>query len=75
MHSVLKKKFKGMILKVDLSKYFDRASWLYMRMLLTHLGFPIQFIQWIMCFITNITFSVLMNGSTSAFFHLERGLT
>ena len=28
-----------MILKVNLSKAFDRASWLYIRMLLTHLGF------------------------------------
>lgn len=63
-----------MILKVDLSKYFNHASWLYIRKLLTHLGFPIEFIQWMMCSITNITFSVLMNGLTSPFFHAERGL-
>jgi len=68
------KKFKGMILKVDLSKDFDHASWLYITILLTHLGFPIEFIQWIMCCIKNITFSVLINGLASPFFHSERGL-
>lgn len=63
-----------MILKVDLSKAFDHASWLYIKMDLTHLGFPIEFIQWIMCCKTNITFSVLINGSAPPFFHSKRGL-
>lgn len=43
-------------------------------MLLTHLGFPFNFIKWIMSCITNIPFSVLINGAASAFFHSERGL-
>ena len=47
MQSIQMNKLKGMILKVDLSKYFDRASWLYIRMLLTHLGFPVEVIKWI----------------------------
>jgi len=68
------KKIKGMILKADLSKAFDRVSWLYIRMLLTHLGFPIGVIKWVMCCITNISFSVLINGVASPFFHYERGL-
>ncbi len=63
-----------MIIKADLSKAFDRVSWLYLRMLLTHLGFPYEFIKWIMCCITNISFSVLVNGVASPFFHYERGL-
>ena len=39
MHSAKIKKSKGAILKIDLSKDFDRVSWLYLRLLLTHLGF------------------------------------
>ena len=74
LHSIQTKKLKGMILKVDLSKAFDCASWLYIRILLIHLGFPIEFINWIMCCITNISFSDLINGSVSLFFHSERGL-
>lgn len=73
LHSVQTMKLKGMILKVDLSKAFDRVSWLYIKILLTHFGVPIEFIQRIMCCILNITFSVLINGSTSHFFHSERG--
>ena len=47
MHSIKLKKTKGAILKIDLSKYFDRVSWLYLRLLLTHLGFNYSFIKWI----------------------------
>lgn len=63
-----------MILKIDLSKSFDRANWLYIRIILTHLGFPFDFIKWIISCITNIPFSLLINGTTSPFFYSERGL-
>lgn len=43
LHSVKLKKLKGMTLKIDLSKAFDKVSWLYIRMILTHLGFPLGF--------------------------------
>ena len=68
------KRIKGMILKIDLEKYFDQVSWLYIHMLLTHLGFPLQTINWIMWCITSISFSILINGAATNFFHVERGL-
>ena len=68
------KKFKGVILKIDLAKAFDQASWLYIRVLLTHLGFPVQVINWIMCCITSVSFSILINGAATKFFHAKRGL-
>lgn len=74
MHSIQSKKIKGMIRKADLSKAFDMVRWLYLRILLTHLGFSIGFIKWIMCCITNVSFSVLVNGAASPFFGSERGL-
>ena len=43
-------------------------------MLLTHLGFGIGFIIWIMSFITTVSFYVLINGAASPLFHAERGL-
>lgn len=63
-----------MILKVDLSKAFDRANWLYIRLPLTHLGFPYCFIKWIMSCITDVSYNVLLNGEATSFFTSERGL-
>ena len=65
---------KGAVIKIDLSKAYDRFYWLYLRMLLTHLGFGIDFIRWIMSCITMVYFAVLINGSTSSFFQAGGGL-
>lgn len=74
LHSIWSKHLKSIILKIDLSKAFDRVSWLYIKMLLIHLGFPLPLINWIMSCVTTPTFNVLINGSASHFFHSERGL-
>jgi hypothetical protein len=74
MHSLKSRNVKGEILKIDLSKAYDRVNWLYIQMLLTHLGFEVPFINWVMCCITSVSFAVLINGSASSFFHAERGL-
>jgi len=74
LHSLKSKNQKGAILKIDLSKAYDKVSWLYLRLLLTHLGFGIAFIRWIMTCISTVSFSVLINGAASPFFHAERGL-
>lgn len=60
-------------MKIDLSKAYDKVIYLYIRMILTHLGFGIGFIMWIMSCITTVSFSMLINGVTSPFFHVERG--
>lgn len=65
---------KGLTLKIDVSKAYDRVSWSYLQMLLTHMGFEIAFINWVMRFITNVSFVVLINGASSSFFHGKRGL-
>ena len=68
------KNIKGAIFKIDLAKAFDKVSWLYIRLLLTHLGFDIAFIRWIMSCFTTVSFSVLINGAASPFFHANRGI-
>ena len=74
LHSIKTKKLKETVLKIDLSKTYDKVSWLYICMLLTHLGFAIGFIRWIMSCITTVSFLVLINGAASPFFHSERSL-
>jgi hypothetical protein len=74
MHHVKMRKVEGAILKIDLSKACGLISWLYIGMLLTHLGFKVPFINWVMCCLTTVSFAVLINGSASPFFHVEQGL-
>eukprot|EP00253_Pinus_taeda_P027166 PITA_27166 len=74
LHSLWSKHLRAILLKIDLSKAFDRVSWLYLKMILIHVGFPHVFITWIMACITTPSFSILINGSASDFFHSDRGL-
>eukprot|EP00253_Pinus_taeda_P024520 PITA_24520 len=74
IHSVTLMQKKGAVVKIDLSKAYDRISWTYIRMLLTHLGFKINFINWVMGCITSVSFAVLINGAASPFFKGQRGL-
>jgi hypothetical protein len=61
-------------LKIDLSKSYDRVCWSYIILILTHLGFEVPFITWVMECISIVSFVVLINGETSPFFKSERGL-
>eukprot|EP00253_Pinus_taeda_P025385 PITA_25385 len=74
LHSIKQKQKKGVVVKIDLSRAYDRINWLYLRMLLTHLGFLYTFISWIMGCISNVSFAVLLNGAASPFFSSQRGL-
>lgn len=74
LHSIKTQKKKGAVLKIDLSKAYDRVSWLYVRLLLTHLGFGLPFVNWIMSCITLVSFAILINGAASPFFQATRGL-
>ena len=44
MHSIKVKHLQGVVIKIDLSKAYDRVNWLYIILLLTHLGFNVGFI-------------------------------
>lgn len=48
IHSIKINKSKHAVVKIDLSKSYDRISWMYLQMLLTHLEFQVDFINWVM---------------------------
>jgi hypothetical protein len=52
IHSIETQKSKGAVLKINLSKAYDKVSWLYIKLLLTHLGFEVPFINWVMNCVT-----------------------
>jgi hypothetical protein len=74
LHSLKSHRSKGVVLKIDLLNAFDRVKWSFIRLLLTHLGFEVPFIRWIMACISSVTFAVLINGAASPFLTSERGI-
>jgi len=74
LHSMKIKKLKGATIKNDLSKVFDRVNWLYIHMLLIHLGFGVAFTNWIMACLSSVSLSLLINTSTTPFFKVKRGI-
>ena len=71
LHLIELKNLKKFILKIDLSKSFDRACLTYLQLILTHIDFPHSFMKWIMCCFTFASYSILINGFASNFFHNE----
>jgi hypothetical protein len=74
IHSLKSTRTPGMLLKLDLSKSFDKLSWQYIRETLVAFGFSANWIDWIMNLITSTFFSILVNGSPSQPFSPSRGL-
>jgi hypothetical protein len=74
IHSLKITRTPGMLLKLDLSKDFDKLSWQYMKSLLTAFGFSKDWISWIMNLISSSFFSILVNGVPSQPFSPSRGI-
>jgi hypothetical protein len=63
-----------MLIKLDLSKAFDRISWKYMCSLLEAFGFDNIWVAWIMQLTSSTFFSILVNGVPSRPFSPTRGI-
>jgi ribonuclease HI len=74
VHSLKTSRTPGMLLKLDLSKAFDRASWQYIRAVLDAFGFDQGWVSWIMNLLTSTFFSILINGVPSKPFTPSRGI-
>jgi hypothetical protein len=67
-HTIHSRNLKAVAYKVYLSKSFDRVSWMYIEILLIHLGFSHNFVTWILnCLITS-SFAHLINKVASPLF-------
>ena len=74
LHTIHCKHLNSVVLKIDLSKAYDRVSWTYLRVLLSKMGFFEPFITWVMSSLSSVSFLVLINGAASSFFKAGRGL-
>ena len=72
--SILRRKEKGVLYKLDIEKAYDQINWNFIVMILKKMGFKEKWIVWIKWCISTTSFSILINGSPTGFFNSSRGL-
>lgn len=65
---------QGLILKLDFEKAYDCVCWPFLFKMLKNMGCGHKWISWIKTCVTSATLSVLINGSATSQFKMERGL-
>lgn len=77
LHTVHKQK-RGrvgrMVVKLDMSKAYDRVEWPYLQATMKALGFNGAWIKLIMSYVSTVSYSVLVNGKPGETFTPSRGL-
>ncbi|KAL0415786.1 UNVERIFIED_CONTAM: hypothetical protein Slati_3410500 [Sesamum latifolium] len=61
-------------LKLDISKTYDQAEWLFVERVLGRLGFHDRVVSLVMACVSTVTFSSVLNGSNFGFIRPKRGL-
>ncbi|XP_071727214.1 uncharacterized protein [Rutidosis leptorrhynchoides] len=69
-----KNKRKSLIFKVDFEKAFDSLSWEFLLEIMERMGFGCKWRKWILACLKSASVSVLVNGSPTHEFNLERGI-
>jgi hypothetical protein len=69
-----KRKKELLLFKVDFEKAYDSIDWYYLEEVMVKMGFPTLWRKWIKECVQMATASVLVNGSPTNEFPLERGL-
>ncbi|KAJ9541443.1 hypothetical protein OSB04_027949 [Centaurea solstitialis] len=68
------KKMKALVFKVDFAQAFDSVNWNFLFSIMKQMGFGLKWCSWIKGCLTSASISVLVNGSPTEEFHMERGL-
>lgn len=67
-------KHHNVVFKLDMTKAYDRVSWVYLIKVMRKFGFTERMIDMIWRLLSNNWYSILVNGQTHGFFASTRGL-
>ena len=74
INSMVRRKEKGILCKLDVEKAYDKLNWKSLLIVLREMGFGNKWIGWIQWCISTTSFSIIINGSPVGFFKSSRGL-
>ncbi|GKV41384.1 hypothetical protein SLEP1_g48927 [Rubroshorea leprosula] len=69
-----KRKKKGFVFKADFEKAYDKVCWEFLDYMMLRMGFGQKWKNWIIECLKTAEVSVLLNGSTTRQFKMQRGL-
>lgn len=64
----------GLLLKVDLVKAYDQVDWEFQINILQEMNFGVKWVSWMKNYISSTSLAILVNGSPTDFFSIEKGL-
>ncbi|XP_060202654.1 uncharacterized protein LOC132631071 [Lycium barbarum] len=64
----------NVVMKLDMTKAYDRLSWIFLTKVMRKMGFCETFISFIYELVGNNWYSVFINGQPDGFFHSTRGV-
>ena len=69
-----RKKQKGVVIKLDMEKAFDKVDWTFLKNILVAKGFGPKWRRWIKGCISSTNFSIIINGRPRGKIYATRGL-
>lgn len=74
LNKLRKGKNEKMVVKLDMSKVYDKVEWSFIEEVMKALGFNERWIQLIISCISSVSYSIFVNGRPENFFVPLRGL-
>lgn len=62
------------MIKINLQNAYDSVDWNFLNQMFLRLGFPINYVNWIMCCVTTVSCSVQINGCPLPPFQAKKSL-
>ncbi|XP_057453066.1 uncharacterized protein LOC130744922 [Lotus japonicus] len=74
VHTMASRPEGGLLFKIYFAKAYDNVEWDFMLELLQEMGFGKKWISWMQVCVSTASLAVLVNGSPSDFFNIQKGL-